>query len=115
MRLGIVWILVLSLTGTLLVEVIFAFAAGIRNKKDFALISLVNVLTNPAVVLLYYLMVNMTGGNRYIIIIPLETIAVFVEAAYYRKYGDGFKHPLLFSIGANLCSYSIGVAIGFLI
>jgi len=115
MRLGIVWVLVLSLGGTILAEEIFAFIVGIHNKKDFALVALVNVLTNPAVVLLYYLMVSMTDGNRYFIIIPLETIAIFVEAAYYKKYANKLKHPLAFSLGANLFSYGIGVVIGYLI
>jgi len=103
--------LAISLILTLALESGFFFIAGKRNIKDWLLLVMVNILTNPAVVLLYWLAVLYTDLHRAAIIVPLELAAVFIEGRCYRKYGENFKRPYLFSIAANAFSFGSGVII----
>ena len=98
-----------SLSLTLLFEVGVFFIAGKRGARDLLLVVMVNVLTNPAVVLLYWIAALYTGWNTTVIKIPLEVFAVLIEGFYYKKYGQGFKRPFLFSISANAVSFSLGL------
>ena len=86
-----------------------------RDKKDFKLLLLVNILTNPIVVLSFWLVMIFTDWNTNIAIIPLELFAVLVEGLYYKKYGKGFRHPFLFSLGANAFSFGIGSLISIVL
>jgi len=103
--------LALSLALTLALETGFFFLTGKRGKKDLLLVVLVNVLTNPVVVLIYWLAVLYTGLNGAIIKIPLELFAILTEGYCYKKYGRGFRRPYLFSAAANMFSYWAGVLI----
>lgn len=98
--------LVLSLIMTWLLELAFAFLLGIRRSKDLFLILLVNLITNPAVV---YLALTFRYSLPSRFLIPLlESLAVAVEALYYRSYALTIRHPWLFSLAANGFSYGIG-------
>ena len=103
--------LAVSLAMTIVLETGFFLLTGKRNKKDLLLVVLVNVLTNPVVVLSYLLLMLYTGLNTVIILIPLEIFAVLTEGYYYKKYGRTFKRPYLFSIAANMFSFWTGVVI----
>ena len=103
--------LAVSLALTLVLESGFFLLIGKRNKKDLLLVVLVNVLTNPAVVLLYWLAVAYAGYNRIIIIAVLEVLAVLTEGYMYKKHGQEFKRPYGFSLLANMFSYGIGLVI----
>jgi hypothetical protein len=100
--------LIISLILTIILEEIFAVAVGIRCKRDLLLLGLVNILTNPIVVLSYFLAANYTTWNLILVTIFLESLAIIVEACYFRTYGNTFRHPFLFSICVNLFSYGIG-------
>ena len=104
-----------SLALTLALETGLFFLIGKRNKKDFLLLLLANVLTNPTIVLIYWLVALYTEWNSFIIIIPLEVFAVLTEGRYYKKYGCDFKCPYLFSLVANIFSYGTGLLIQFFI
>ncbi|WMJ22848.1 hypothetical protein RBG61_12760 [Paludicola sp. MB14-C6] len=106
--------LLISLGLTLFFELLFALITHKRNAKDYLLICLVNVITNPVVVLAYMLLTSYTNWYPVFIIIPLETLAVLVEAFYYKTYGLEFKHPFYFSLGANVFSYSIGFVLNII-
>ena len=84
---------------------------GKHDKKDFLLVVLVNVLTNPIVVLLYWLTAIYTEWNTSIVLIPLELFAVWTEGFYYKKYGSGFRRPYLFSAAVNIFSFGTGLLI----
>ena len=99
----------ISLALTIILEFLFALLYGIRNKKDLLLLVLVNILTNPPVVLGYYLLSYYTLWNEFLIQIPLEILAVLAEAYYYKTYGKDFRHPLLFSLFANAFSFCMGI------
>ena len=103
--------LLLSLLLTVILETGFFLLTGKKDKKDLLLVVLVNILTNPAVVLLYYITVTYTNWNPTVIKIPLELFAVITEGYYYKKYGRSFRRPYLFSIAANMFSFWIGVII----
>ena len=106
--------LALSLVLTLVFEISFFLLIGKRNKKDLLLAVLANIVTNPAVVLSYWLMALYTDWNHGIIKIPLEIFAILTEGYYYSKYGRDFKHPYLFSAAANAFSFGIGLILGIL-
>jgi len=98
----------LSLMLTIGFEAGLFLLIGKRNKKDLLLLLLVNILTNPVVVLSYWLVALYTDWNLYIVLIPLELFAVLTEGYYYKKYGQSFKHPFLFSLAANAFSFGTG-------
>ena len=104
----------LSLALTLVLEAGFFLLVGKRDKKDLLLLLLVNILTNPVVVLSFWLTTRYTGWNPVLVIIPLELFAVLTEGYYYKKYGQSFKHPFLFSLAANAFSFGVGQLIQLL-
>lgn len=104
----------ISLLLTLVFETGFFFFTGKRDKKDLLLLVMVNILTNPPVVLLYWLTVLRAGWN-FVIIIPLEVFAVWIEGCYYKKYSRDFKRPYFFSLAANAFSFGVGLLIDWLI
>ena len=89
-----------SLGLTLLLELPFVYLWGLRSRHDLTLAALVNVLTNPAVVLLYQL-----GCPA----LPLEAAAVAVEALCYRGCGQQIRRPVLLALCANVFSYTLGL------
>jgi len=103
--------LVVSLILTLIIEVSFFLITGKRNKKDIWLVVLVNTLTNPIVVLLYWIAFFNTNWHPILIILPLEVFAILTEGYIYRLYSQTIKRPFLFSLAANSVSFSIGFVI----
>ena len=101
--------LALSLVLTIIIEAGFFLLIGKRNKKDMLLVILVNVLTNPVVVLLYWLAAYHTGINLIFIIVLLEIFAVITEGYCYRKYALEIKRPYAFSLAANAISFITGI------
>lgn len=96
----------ISLGLTLLIELPIGFAMGMRGKKHILLMILINVLTNPAAVLLCWLGVAQ---------IPVEIAVFLVEAGIYYWFSKGenftIKHPILLALLANLISWTSGILI----
>jgi len=111
--------LAISLVLTLIFEMSFFFIVRAvtrkLDKKDLLLIMMANVITNPVVVLSYWLVILYTNWNGVIIIAALEIAAVLVEGYICNKYGRTFKHPYIFSIAANAFSFGIGMFIQIII
>ena len=86
MSLNIPLIMIRCLLCTIFIELAFAFIVGIRNKKDFINVILVNCITNPIVVIvpLYF---NLKYGlyERRIALIVLELLTLFTEGLIYKK------------------------------
>lgn len=101
-------ILGVSLGMTIALEFLFAVAVGVRNRKDLLLLVLVNVMTNPPVVLTYYLLALYTPLSGWPVQIPLEILAVLAEAYCYRSYGRETRRPFRFSLFANAFSFGVG-------
>lgn len=108
-------ILAVSLGLTIVLEEAFGWLLGARNRWDMALVGLVNVLTNPAVVYLYYMNMIFVGWNRILVMVLLEMAAAAAEGLCYRAAGRGIRHPWLFSAGANLFSIMMGTVLALLI
>ena len=96
---------------TIIIESIFAFLLGVRSKKDFLNITLVNVLTNPIVVTIPYLIYILYGYKFYTYsIILLEIFTFLIEGLIYLKVLDYKKiNPLFLSLLLNLTSYGLGL------
>lgn len=94
----------LSLALTLVIEGAAAALWGLRG-RDLLLCALVNLLTNPAVVLLHLLFPSPW------VTAVLELAAVAVEALYYRRYGERVRRPWVFSLIANGASFGLGLLI----
>ncbi len=110
-------IIIRCLLTTIAVELIIALLLGIKNKVDLINIILVNILTNPVVVVIpmyFNLQYGIVGRN--ICLYILEILAVIVEGFIYFKYFDYKKiNPFLISLILNVCSYLVGVASNYLI
>ena len=103
--------LLLSLGLTLLLEVPFCVLLFRVRGIDIFLVVLVNVLTNPAVVLAYLLLKPLIAFPVWLLVAALELAAVTVEAICYKYCSAGISRPILMSATANLFSYSIGLII----
>ena len=113
-----IWLLrvmLYSLMMTEILELIFALIYGIRNKKDLCLVLLVNILTNPVVVLSYELMDYYTLFNPIVMTVQLELAAILIEGSYFKRYGENIRKPMVFAFCINLFSYGIGWMIAHLI
>ncbi len=99
---------ILSLVLTLILEGVVALLWRLRE-RDILLFVLVNVLTNPAVVLLHALL---PGWGM---VILLELGAVAVEGMCYARLGAGIRRPWLFALAANVFSFCLGLGINKLI
>lgn len=100
--------LALSLALTLLAEVPVGALWGLR-RRDLLLCVLVNVLTNPAVVLLHSLF---PGWG---VTLALEGAAVLAEGAYYARYGRYIPHPWRLSLVSNVLSFGGGLMLAGLL
>ena len=100
--------LLLSLGLTELIECAFALTLKKRGKA-LLLCALVNLITNPPVVLLQRLL-----GGGWLMVVGLELAVVIAEGLLYR-YSGLFKRPFLFSLAANALSFSLGFLINQLI
>ena len=96
----------ISLGLTLVIELAIGYLMGMRKRKHILLMVLVNVLTNPAAVLLCWL-----GAAE----IPVEIVVFLVEAGVYYWFSKDnnwqIKHPVLLSLIANFISWTSGILI----
>jgi hypothetical protein len=100
-----------SLILTLVLEMgLFLLLRG-RDKKDALLLVMVNLLTNPPVVLLFWLSQMYTDIAPALVQLPLEAAAVFIEGRCYKKFGRAVRRPYLLSLALNAFSYGAGLVI----
>ena len=101
----------ISLLLTLVLEWLAAFVWGIWGKKAFLLVTLVNIVTNPAAVLTYWLYGIYLGRALSAVQLVIEIVVVTVEALIYRSFAKeesfGIKRPVWFAILANGLSWGI--------
>lgn len=100
----------MSLFLTLLLEGVFGLIWGIKGRRDWLLLLLVNVVTNPIVVTLHYCV-----SSFWAFTLVLEAAAVVAEWLAYRKWGKTVRPALLFSLCANCFSYFSGLLINYFI
>ena len=103
--------LALSLLLTLALELPAALLFGLRKKEELLLVGLVNVITNPLVVLALNLFALFAGiAPPWFLILPLEVFAILTEGLIYRRgLSKCPVHPLVFSLILNGISYTGGL------
>ena len=96
---------------TIIIELIISLLIGIRNKKDILNIIVVNIMTNPIVVLIP-LVIRMLTNNLYsmIFLFLLEVITLFIEGIVYKNNLCYKKiNWFLLSLLLNMCSFLFGL------
>jgi len=103
-------VILICLISTIIIETLVAFIFKVRNKKDFLNIILVNIITNPIVVVFPYITYLYNGIiYRNILLIILEVTVVFVEGFIYKKVLKYNKiNTYLLSLILNILSYLLG-------
>ena len=99
--------LLLALLLTEAIEIPVCLLFGLR-KKELLVVLLANLLTNPAVNVLYLLATLCTPLPRVLVIAVLEVSAVVTEWLIYRSLTEA-KHPFRMSLAANAVSYGVGL------
>lgn len=100
-----------ALVLTEVIEISVAFLLGYRGKKFYAVLILINIITNPLLncilMILYYFNINS------IIITPVLEVLVIIAEWRFFKYvlGRNEKSYLFLSVLINLSSYIIGLII----
>ena len=102
--------LAVSLLLTLVLEGVFGLIWGVKGKRDWLLLLLVNVVTNPIVVTLHYCV-----SSAWVFTVVLEVAAVLAEWLAYRRWGRTTKPAFLFALCANVFSYFCGLLINYFI
>ena len=98
-----------SLLLTQLFEIPFAWLWGAK-KKDLIVVLLMNILTNPLVVMWHYSTWEL--GFLISTVLP-EVAAIITEAFLLRKLTKDTPYPVLLGVMINLFSYSAGVLLNF--
>lgn len=93
--------LAISLLATLIIEVPIAY----WQKIPWKLAMLVNLLTNPVVVITYHWAIRYHFEVIFVVML-LEILVVVVEGYFYR---NNHSHPWRFSFCANALSFGIGL------
>lgn len=104
-------ILTVSLFLTLLLELGFALAWGVRGRRELLVVALVNCLTNPPAVLFYHTAAGLWRWPGPLTAAIAECAAVLVEWRCYRSCSETQRHPFWFALLANLFSYGAGFLI----
>lgn len=104
------WIetLILSLSLSWLIETLVFLVLGIRKRKDLLLLAVLNLLTNPVTVTIYYLQPFHFGFLSWSIQIVLEILVILTEGSLLCKCMESKKNPWLASLAANGISYLCG-------
>ena len=101
--------LVLPLIMTLITECIVAAITGVRVKRQFVIIVLMNVLTNPLINTALRLL-NLSGTLYFLTVSILEGVVVFTEGFILKKTcTDLPMNPYILSFILNLSSFMAGV------
>lgn len=104
----------LSLGLTLLLELLIARLCRLRG-RDYLLVVLVNILTNPAVVYLDMVCAAWMPNGRDLWQIPLEAAAILTEGWCYARFARSVRRPWMFALVANAFSYGCGLLLNTLL
>ena len=94
----------ISLALTLALELPLARMLGLRGRKHLLLVLLVNVLTNPAAVLLHYL-----GMPQLPVELGVVAVEAWIYAAFSRTEGWEVPRPVILAVVCNSVSWFTGI------
>ena len=107
--------LLLALILTLLTESSVAFITGVRGRRQFAVIIIMNIMTNPLINIVLRLL-KLSGVPYYITVFILEMAVVFIEGLIMKKNCTILPmNPYLLSLILNLSSFTVGLVRAVLI
>lgn len=98
---------------TVLLEGLFGLIWGVRGGRNFIIMLLANIMTNPAVNVIHSFCayeLRLDGVAMVLITAVLEIAAVIAEWLVYKSRTD-IKNPFLFSLCANGFSFLCGIII----
>jgi len=101
-------VLLAALALTLLVEGGLYLLIYGRRGGDLLLVIGVNLITNPPLNFVLWLAALFTHLNTDIITLVLELVAAGFEGWCYRRFAKSMRHPFLFALVANACSFGLG-------
>ena len=106
-------ILLISLSLTIIIELIVSLLLGIRETQDIKVVVLANCITNPVVVFIANCIYVLNYNLLYTITVAiLEILAIIIEFLIYKKYLKfNEKSPLVISVINNIISFSLGLII----
>lgn len=111
--------LAFTLTLTVAVETVVAIIIGVKGLRQYTVILLMNILTNPLInIALHLLSAHWTAGRApfYFIILLSEAAVVFAEGMILKFFSRQLPvKPLLLSFILNLSSYLTGLIFSGLI
>ncbi len=110
-------IIEVSLVATIVIEITLALCLGIRNKKDLINVLIVNIMTNPLVVSIAFI-INLRHGliMKRIAMIILEFLAFFSEGYVYKRVLEYKRiNGYLVSLILNVTSYLLGIIVNMII
>ena len=102
---------------TILLEGLVGAVWGVRGGRDYLIMLLANILTNPLVNVIHsYCAYELKMGTLPMLLITifLETGAVIAEGFVYKSRTD-IKKPFLFSLCANGFSFLCGIILNILL
>ena len=102
-------VMAVSLLLTLVFELSVALLWGLRGKRELTVAALVNVLTNPPVVLTYTLFPSLPMK------LALEVAAVLTEGFIYKTCLEDIRRPLLYALCINAFSFLTGELINWVL
>ena len=100
-------IMLVSLTLTIIIEVIAAIILKVNKSKDILNIILANILTNPLLVsITYYIRITHDELTKNIFLAVFEILAILIEGYLYKKYLTYKKlNPFFLSLVLNASSF----------
>ncbi len=98
----------ISLLLTWLLESIAYLFVKKKSLRDYIVLLLVNLLTNPVVVLVS-VSLSLTGAADVCLTAVLEVFAVVTEWQFYRMCAENIRRPFVFAFCANVFSYFTGL------
>lgn len=116
MTLAIIKSMGIALLLTILLEGLFGAIWGVKGGRNYIIMLLANLLTNPLVNIIHIYFayeMKLDGLAMVIITALLEISAVTLEWLVYKSRTD-IKKPFLFSLSANGFSFLCGILINLL-
>ena len=97
----------ISLLLTILVEGLAGFFLGMKSLRQQKLMALVNILTNPAAVLLCWL-----GMGQVLVELGVIAAECLIYYWFSKDKRWSLSHPVLMAVLLNVLSWTVGIILG---
>ena len=94
---------------TVVIESAVLYLLKVRDKEDYLLMLLVNLVTNIPANVLYQLNLHYNIINRWLRMVLIEVTVTVIEYIYIKKYMKSDADPLITAIAINAASFLGGM------